>query len=209
MARSKVLLVEGVDDEQVIYHLCNHHQIKNQALFEVIAKGSYDKVRADLSVRHKQAGIEIIGVVVDADIDRASRWQSLCDALRAAGYVDIPEAPGLNGTILPSRGDLPRVGLWIMPDNLLNTGILEDFLLQLVQEDDPLLPHADAAVDAIPEQHRQFKPSYRSKARIHTWLAWREEPGVRLGSALNQRYLQPEHPLAERFVGWLRALFSA
>jgi hypothetical protein len=47
-----------------------------------------------------------------------------------------------------------------------------------------------------------------SKANIHTWLAWQEEPGKPMGQAITAKYLNPKSKQAELFVNWLRALFA-
>ena len=49
--------------------------------------------------------------------------------------------------------------------------------------------------------------NYRSKALIHTWLAWQEDPGTPLGLAVTKRYLDGDHALAQQFVQWLLRLF--
>src|SRR5271157_1332160 len=76
---------------------------------------------------------DIVGVVVDADTDLNSRWQSLRDRLLKLGYANVPQDPVSGGAILAPPGEklLPRMGIWIMPDNKAR-GILEDFLRFLV-----------------------------------------------------------------------------
>ncbi|WP_375754982.1 DUF3226 domain-containing protein [Corallococcus exercitus] len=201
---ARVLLVEGKDDEQVIYHLCNHHDFKNKQHFEVESKDGYERLRRHLRTRPRTHGVETIGVVIDADENLLQRWKSVCEALEHAGYTELPGQPDADGVILSAQGDLPRIGIWMMPNNQL-TGILEDFLQQLVAYSDALLPAAFKALDSLPEQ--RFKPTYRSKAAIHTWLAWQEEPGTPLGQAVAKRYLQADHELAQRFMTWLKRLF--
>lgn len=202
-----VLLVEGRDDREVVYQLCNHYGIDNRSLFIVEEKRGYEQLRDDLRVRPK-TGVPIIGVVVDGNSDPTARWGSLTDTLRACGYRALPAAPSPGGTILaaPPAGR-SRIGIWMMPDNRL-AGMLEDFLLTLANEEDPLLARAEAAVAAIPREERRFADSHRAKALIHTWLAWQEIPGTPLGLALTRRYLDPDGPTAARFMDWLRKLFS-
>lgn len=202
-----VLLVEGAEDREVIYQLCNHHKIDNTSLFSVEPKEGYERLRDDLAVRSKVPGIKTLGAVIDADTDVEQRWQSVRVALAKSGYTGLPEFPGESGTIIPASEHLPRLGLWLMPDNRLS-GMLEDFLQRLVQEKDSLLPRAQAAVETLPEAERRFQPVHHSKAIIHTWLAWQVIPGTPLGLAVKRRYLDGDHELAQRFVRWLRELFS-
>ena len=69
----------------------------------------------------------------------------------------------------------------IMNKNNRIAGMLEDFLSSLIREEDVLLARVVSCVDGIPSEQRRFRNTYRSKALIHTWLAWQEEPGTPLG----------------------------
>jgi hypothetical protein len=203
-----ILLVEGRDDEEVIYQLCNHHRFDNQLRFTVEQRNGYERLRNVVSVRPRAPGIDILGIVVDADADPADRWRSLCSALALSGYTNLPEAPDEHGTIIPAEGTLPRIGIWLMPDNKI-VGMLEDFLHRLVREGDSLIARAHTAVDGIPTNERLFRDTYRSKAILHTWLAWQEEPGTPLGLSVTRRYLDGDHDLARSFIGWLDRLFPS
>lgn len=202
-----VLLVEGVEDREVIYQLCNHHGFDNRGRFVVEAKQGYERLRDDVSVRPRTPGIETLGIVVDADEDLVERWRSLCDSLGRGGYTNLPPVPAVEGTIVPAGGILPRLGIWVMPKNQLG-GMLEDFLQQLIHGGDGLISRAERSVEAIPAEDRRFKDTYRSKAILHTWLAWQEEPGTPLGLAVTRQYLDGDHALARRFVAWLETLFA-
>ncbi|MBN8230819.1 hypothetical protein JYK02_25210 [Corallococcus macrosporus] len=203
-AREQVLFVEGADDREVIYRICNHHSLDNKRLFAVEDKDGYENVREALQVKPRVLGMKAIGAVVDADEDLGPRWQSLRDALAYSGYTRLPELPDADGTIIPAQNDLPRIGIWLMPDNQIG-GVLEDFLQRIIQQGDVLLPAAIDAVNGLPI--RRFKPTYQTKATIHTWLAWQKEPGTPLGIAVSKHYLQADHELAQRFVAWMRRLF--
>lgn len=54
----------------------------------------------------------------------------------------------------------------------------------------------------------RFKAVQRSKAVVHTYLAWQDEPGKPLGQSITAQALRPDQPLAERFVDWLKRLFA-
>lgn len=94
-----------------------------------------------------------------------------------------------------------------MPDNHVE-GMLEDFLLRLTHEHDGLVARACDVVDGIPETERRFALAHKSKAAVHTWLAWQEEPGTALGQAITKRYLDPTRNPAPAFRAWLLALFG-
>jgi hypothetical protein len=202
----RILLVEGREDREVVYQFCNYHSINNRALFDVETKDGYERLRDDLMVR-PLTGVKVIGAIVDADTDPHGRWHSLRSGLVDSGYTDFPDEPSEGGTIIPGMSGLPSIGIWLMPNNKI-VGMLEDFLASLIHEGDMLLERAIACVDGIPSEQRRFRDTYRSKALIHTGLAWQEEPGTPCGLAVMKRYLDAEYALARQFVQWLRRLFS-
>jgi hypothetical protein len=53
----------------------------------------------------------------------------------------------------------------------------------------------------------RFKEVHESKARIHTWLAWQEEPGKPVGQAITARYLDANMPHVRQLLDWIRELF--
>lgn len=73
----------------------------------------------------------------------------------------------------------------------------------------PLWRRAGKAVDDIPPDEVRFKPQHRSKAHAHTWLAWQEEPGVRMGHAVTRRLLDHRSAAALGLLDWLARLFEA
>ena len=55
----------------------------------------------------------------------------------------------------------------------------------------------------------KYKSVHKAKARIHTFLAWQEEPGVSMGNAIAKSYLRADSEQAVLFVDWLRRLFGS
>jgi len=206
MTGRSILLVEGKDDEHVVKHLCNHYDLPH--IDEIVEHEGFENLIIAFPTRLKESDLGSLGVLVDADSDPTNRWQALRDRLHLAGYADVPDIPALNGTILdpPPESLLPRLGIWLMPDNR-TAGALEDFLRLLVPADSTLLDHAEKSIDAIPREERRFALADRPKALIHTWLAWREKPGRPLGTAITARFLDADLAEVKPFVAWLRALF--
>jgi len=62
-------------------------------------------------------------------------------------------------------------------------------------------------VAAIPADERRFSQLAQPKALIHTWLAWQEEPGKPLGTAITARYLDPDVAQVDVLVSWLNRLY--
>lgn len=208
MANRRVLLVEGVDDEHVMKHICGNHGIPE--LDEVKQHGGAPNLLESVPVRIKASEEgDVVGVVMDADTDLHARWQSIRGRIVAMGYDDVPEAPTADGTIIaPPEGTLlPRLGFWLMPDNRTD-GILEHFLRFLVPQPNVLLDHVEKCVAAIPDGELRFrKPEDEPKAIIHTWLAWQREPGKPYGTAISERFLDPNVAEARVIASWLRKLF--
>lgn len=202
---SKNLIVtEGKDDVYVFHHLLAHSKIE-EGVIEFKSYGGDTILLEALPEQLRASELERLGIVVDADTDLNTRWDSLKSILSKAGYLNLPGSPIPEGTVIKQE-HLPVVGIWIMPDNKL-PGMLEDFVGFLVPPGDPLWEQAKACLDEIPEPQRKFKKHF-AKAHIHTWLAWQEEPGTPLGSAINKRYLDADAPHATKLMDWVRRLFG-
>jgi hypothetical protein len=218
-----LLLVEGRDDAFVIAHLLNHYYRmendtqgkRNQYINRLVVAGKklaikdkegYNNIREDLDTEIDGSGLERLGIVVDADDDLSSRWQALTDVLLQIGYSNIPDKPLQAGTIIEAEGNLPRIGLWIMPDNSL-PGMLEDFVSFLVpgRESNPIWKLAESSIKEACTISPQIPPK---KGLIHTWLAWQEDPGTPLGLAITKKYLDAQATHAKQFVAWLHLLFD-
>ncbi|HEX8673340.1 MAG TPA: DUF3226 domain-containing protein [Longimicrobium sp.] len=202
-AGSRVLWVEGKDDDAVVQSLCKSHRLPQS--FSVREKGGFEKLLAGITLEIRAPGLDRFGIVVDANGDAAARFAQIRRVVEPEGYPTFPFSLPNEGLVVPATGPLPRVGIWIMPDNG-SPGALEDFGAALVPQDDVLWKRAGEAVDGIPEQHRRFPAGRRSKAHMHTWLAWQEQPGSPMGQAIGKGDLDAHAPAAQRFVAWLRRL---
>jgi hypothetical protein len=201
-----LMLVEGPNDEHVLYNLCSKNQFL--PLFPVEAEGSVSELLKDLPLRLKAGDVDRLGIIVDTDKNISSRWSQLKSILERAGYQAVPSQAVSDGSIIDPPDTLhPRVGIWIMPDNT-RLGALEDFLFDLVPPGNALWQRAATAVDDIPAEERLFKVQHRNKAHIHTWLAWQEEPAIPLGKAIGRGILQPTNPLVVLFLAWLKRLYG-
>jgi hypothetical protein len=203
MTKTQILFVEGTDDQHVIWALLKHNEVP--AAFSVEQKGGVEKLLAVLPVQLKGSGVKAVGVVIDADTNLSARWGSIQAILQAMGYHSVPPAPAEAGTIL-SEADLPKFGVWLMPDNVL-TGMLEDFVAKLVPSGDAGFAHAQTVLTSLPAGVQKFAPVHFAKAHIHTWLAWQSDPGTPMGLALTKKYLDAGSPDAAAFLRWLKDLF--
>ena len=114
-----------------------------------------------------------------------------------------------NGTvILPKDGNYPLVGLWLMPNNKTN-GMLEDFVITLTNGDDVLMEEAELALSKIESKGLNLYTSvHRSKAMMHTYLAWQEEPGRPMGLAITANVLNADSESARTFLEWIKVVFG-
>jgi len=206
-------IVEGNSDKQLITELCMKHGLSKPAIDFPERGGGITQLLESIPIRINESGVEIIGIVVDADANISARRQALRDRLQNAAilqekmYPSFPTSPPSTGWI-SSESHNPRVGVWLMPDNT-NPGILEDFTRAMIDEDDRLLAKAIETVDEIEQEDlNRYSEVERPKVIIHTWLAWQEESGRPLGQAVTHGYLRHDAPLALAFVAWLRRLFN-
>lgn len=204
------LLVEGKNDRHVIWALCEKHQIPETFSVEVPTEENYgqgiEAVLAEIPIRLKQENFRTLGILIDADQDLAGRWQAVCTRLSASGYQKIPKVPPADGWVY-AQTDLPKVGVWLMPDNQL-PGMLENFIARLISADDALLPKAESFLQDIEEAGLNgYSLVHNPKALIHTWLACQQTPGMPMGQAITAQVLSYNSPLALVFVEWLRCLF--
>ncbi len=201
----QLLIVEGKNDEHVVYALCERHKIKES--FSVESRNSKEKLLASLGVELKVSGREALGMVIDADESLQSSWRSVRDRLTSQGYRAVPEEPDVDGTIITESGR-PRVGIWIMPDNNI-PGVLENFIASMIPSGDELRVEVENFLDEVERKNLNvYPPVRRPKAFIHTWLACQEEPGRPMGQSITAKVLSHNADIARRFVEWLNRLFN-
>ena len=219
-----ILFVEGSDDEHTIYALCNHFNLipTFKDVFEVevpdskgevnkkakaTEKGGFNNVLKALQASLNGSLIERVGIVIDADSDLQARWQSVKSILERAGYEDLDKKPNPDGTII-IQADKMIFGVWIMPDNKIESGYLETFLTHLVPKKNKSWEQAKNCVDALEDKpFIKQNVDHTTKAEIHTFLAWQEEPGKPFGQAITAKYLQADNPNCKKFIEWLNRLF--
>jgi hypothetical protein len=214
------LYVEGLNDRHALSHLMRLHGAGDYSLIGDPPPGwprYHDRPRgSERSVEELIASISplvlagsdplsTLGFVVDADDDPLARWSSIRDRLSLAG-VQTPGKLSRNGFIGIST-DGCRVGVWVMPNNG-SSGGLEAFLLALIPTGDSLRSYAAQATVVAKRRGAPFKDAHMDKARIHTWLAWQDEPGHPFGTALKTGVFDHHCELAQRFANWFKTLYE-
>ena len=202
------LLVEGKNDFHVISALCKKYDVPET--FQILEPEGGEGIGAVLEVipdKLNQTKLQTFGMVVDADEDVAARWQALTNKLQAFGYQSIPKILPEDGWI-DIQSDLPKIGVWIMPNNKM-PGMLEDFVGYLIPLEDKLKDKAEAILQEIEtEKINAYSLTQSQKAFIHTWLAWQETPGRPMGQAITAQVLSPNSEIANIFITWLTRLFN-
>ncbi len=199
----RVLLVEGQDDEHVVRHLC----LRSQPIppFHIENKLNVDTLLDSIKQEVRVPGRKAVGILVDANDDLNARWSAVANRLRE-GNIDVPRTPEPTGTLIEGTSRIPRVGIWLMPDNT-SPGELENFVSEMIPNDDPVWPRSQSYIDAIPEDDRKFIEKKIPRAKVHAWLATREEPR-KMGVAIRAQDLRVDGPLSTTFANWLQQLFE-
>ena len=193
---SKLLLVEGRDEENFFEAFLRHLGVSGIQVLNYRGKnnlGNRLEVYVDVP---SFAQIQSIGIVRDADDNARSALQSVQNSLRD---VELP----VPQSFLVAADGRQRVSVFIMPDNS-GEGALEDLCLAAL-ETDPAMPCVAEflrCVNAAVER----PPQNPAKARMHAFLASREDPELRLGEAGQRRYLPWDNPAFGDLAQFLRAI---
>lgn len=215
MARGPLnhLVVEGNEDKFAVIQLMKHHidwpAEKEKYPVHIELGFSADEILAVpyLSTKLKSSEVKILGVILDADEEFASRWQRLrniCEPM----FPTIPAALPKDGLVV-ENDEGQRLGIWIMPDNASH-GMLETFIKYLVPVDaKPLLKFAETVVkEAKTDYGAPYIQAHVDKALVHTWLAWQDPPGEACGRALTRKVLDAKCPVAQIFSIWFKRLYE-
>lgn len=207
------LLVEGPDDQHAVTHLMKRHGFdwddaaRTRPFIE--SAGGIDELLDSTRRSTDAKSYSRLGLVLDADLKVSDQWARVRGCFANLGIV-LPDLPAAEGTIveLPQQPGLKlsRLGFWLMPDNQL-PGILEDFLGKLVPVDDPCWAYAEEVTTRSRELGGRLAQKDHAKGRIHTWLAWQQNPGLPFGTALTAHLLGHDSPEALQFAEWFRRLF--
>jgi hypothetical protein len=186
--------------------------VEIQALNSVESLLDPDEISTQLKATSRSA----LGLIIDADTDPPSRWESIRNVCQQAiknFYETDDEVPDFTET-LPETGlihylkDEIKLGVWMMPDNQIR-GMLETYLAYLIPtENEPLWCYTKEVVEKAKEQGASFKNVHKDKALIHTWLAWQEPPGRQLHDAVKFKILDPKPPKSKAFVDWFKLLYD-
>ena len=194
IVQSKQVIVEGNDEVRVFSALCEHLGISG---LQVQQCGGYSNLRRFLRTFTADPSfheVESLAIVADADTNRSGRQQSIQDALSSVG-LPVPSAP-----LQFASHDGIRAAYLVIPHNSEGT-MLEDVCLASVS--------ADAATKCVDEYFECLtregastpRAVHLSKAKVHAFLASRDDPDLRTGEAAQKGIWRFEddafHPMQE------------
>ena len=165
-----LLYVEGADDLHAISHLLIRSGIDYDhrpwpiGYPEIKPVGGKDQLLDGMETAVSLSSGRSIGFVLDADSSLSGRWAAVSSRLARSGVETPAELPpsGFGGEASQYRA---RVGTWIMPDNQRD-GALEQFLADLVREEDSLFFHAKTATKRAKELNATFPDVLVAKAEL-------------------------------------------
>ncbi|MDM8516762.1 hypothetical protein QUF76_11230 [Desulfobacterales bacterium HSG16] len=212
--KRKKLLVEGAEDKRVIPELIEANGVSwgetaRQAIVYIKEFDGIENLLSPnvISTELKDRGLEIIGIIADADESVTDRWKQIRNQCSSI-FPGLPEQIPEQGLIHHNDKGL-KLGVWIMPDNR-TSGMLETFLTYLVPDHqvDSVWKHAKASLETAMKIGTPCKKHHEDKARVHTWLAWQNPPGRQLHNAVMERIFESSHPKAQPFVQWFKDLYD-
>lgn len=196
--QSHALIVEGQEDLRVVKYIWCRHAKANLSR-HISAKGGIRNLLPAIEGEIKSPGRQALGIIVDADDNLAERWREVTEPLIAEG-IQPPNSPDPDGTVIDTP-NLPRIGIWLMPDNV-SAGELEDFISEMIPDDDHVWPLSVDYIERIPLAHRKFSDKKEQRAKVYAWLAAREAPRP-IGRAIRDKDLEISNKLCQRFIRWL------
>ncbi len=194
-----ILVVEGKDEEAFFDAFCKHHQLSDIQVFPVGGKTQFRSQLGLLRLSSEFDMVSAMGVIRDADDRVKSAFDSVCGAL-TSNNLSKPTDIGVFST------DSPKTGILIMPPGNEGTGrMLEDLCLAAVAEDDAI-QCIDSYFQCLSDVNIRHRDTAIAKARLHAFLASRQEPDLRLGEAAQKRYIPFDHPVFSPIEAFLREL---
>jgi hypothetical protein len=173
-----LLILEGREDELFFGALANRLGLQN---IQALPIGGKTQLRSRLKALVAAPGfaaVTSLGLVRDANGDPTAAFRSVRDSLVAA-KLPAPKRP------MMSAGRRPRVSVMILPGEG-KPGMLEDLCL-LAVEQEPAMRCVEQFFQCL-QQQRLPLPHHISKAKVHTYLASKQETGKRLGEAATAGY---------------------
>ena len=201
ISADRLLLVEGRDEANLFGALLRHcfGPVWQQEI-QIVEAGGRAAFRGNIATIRAEAEsrpLRAIGVIRDADRDARGALQSVCDALRMAGY----NPPTIHGDV--SNGN-PHVGVFIVPDGRA-PGAIETLCRRSVAGG-AASECVEAFIDCLKEQGMRSRNE--DKTFTHAWLAAGEDPVARVGEGAQQGAWDFDSDAFGELTAFLRKLLA-
>lgn len=202
ISADRLLLVEGRDEANLFGALLRHclGAVWQQEI-QIVEAGGRNAFRGNVATIRAEAEsrpLRVIGVVRDADRDARGALQSVCNALRMAGY----NPPAIHGDV--SNGN-PRVGVFIVPDGRA-PGAIETLCRRSVAGR-AAGDCVEAFIDCLKEQGTLHSRN-EDKTFTHAWLAAGADPVARVGEGAQQGAWDFDSEAFGELTAFLRRLLA-
>ena len=196
----KLLLVEGPNDKDIFEVLLEDLGVEGVGILNYEGRTNLaSRLRAYVATPGFDR-VESIGIVRDADSDHEHSANSALQSVQGAlGNAGLPVPTDF---LIPATGP-PRVSVFVMPNNSEN-GEMEDLCLTALQ-DDPAMSCVEDFIQCVNDSVGK-PPKKLSKAKLHAFLASREEPEPRLKEAAKKGYFPWKNSAFQSLRDFLKAL---
>jgi hypothetical protein len=210
LAQSRVVLIEGKEDERFYSDVCRAANVAGQLELRPV-QGWSNFARYLLTLLSVGFAVRIIAIIRDAESNERGAFQSTCSGFQQAGLpqpsqagqLSQPDAQGRRTTALIVPPDRPGSIETLCLASLAgqpNLGCVQDFVACLDRHDPPHSPRTQAQED---------------KRRVGAVLAAGAHGpralkiGARLGEAAEQGFWDWTHPAFEPVLTFVRMVASA
>lgn len=186
IGETKLILVEGVDEERFFQALLDHLSVSGVQITQVGGKSGFGPMLAAIRIDERFDDLRSILLVRDADwakpagTNARSAWDALAGAFASAGM----RPPSRHGVVEGGPG--LQTAIYVMPDGV-SDGMLEDLCLSAMR-DDKALPCLDGYFECLEAAGFEHAPKDVAKARAHALLASRKDPDLRVGEAAKRGF---------------------
>ena len=209
---AKILLLEGSDDCNIIKKFCDDNRIattiENKG-FALHSCGGKDAVLKKFRAKLKSSKLKRpknIGIILDANSSINKCYANIKSKIQNLPYELPQKFPNKEIIITSLNTGMPKLGIWIMPNNKDGGGI-EKFYLALANQINQKFIE-DCVRKAENQGLTSFKQQHFQKVVMHTYFTWQDQPGMLLYKAIGKVKLNYNLQVAKDFKNWLKELFN-
>jgi len=209
ITKPKLLLGEGQDEVEFFEALLRYLKIEDIQPLQYEGKPNFRRGLETIVQTPDFHTVTSIGITRDADFPKSSAdiavdsaFKSICGTLRHPN-INLPVPTRLMEK--KSLIDKPNITIFIMPD-CQSDGMLEDLCLTSLV-DQVEMACVDNYVQCLEDHRGRSILSHKlPKARLHTWIASQDAPGLSLGIATKRRYIDFNHPAFNKLKNFINSL---